>query len=194
MLRLLSAEGYKLKKSKSFFVCAVVMVSVVVLMYGMMLLLDGVVQGEIENGTAGVFVTQEDQQALDELESGSVWEQISIMDMMQQVFSGNLVSCVLAVYVSIVVVSEYSSGMVKNIVGKGSSRTVIFMSKLIMAVLSSLLLLLISCAMVLACGMIFIGKSAFVGDFWQNAMVYVGMQMLLNAALTGRRLCVLWKT
>ena len=33
MLRLLSAEGYKLKKSKSFFVCAVVMVSVVVLMY-----------------------------------------------------------------------------------------------------------------------------------------------------------------
>lgn len=183
MLRLLSAEGYKLKKSKSFFVCAVVMVSVVVLMYGMMLLLDGVVQGEIENGTAGVFVTQEDQQALDELESGSVWEQISIMDMMRQVFSGNLASCVLAVYVSIVVVSEYSSGMVKNIVGKGSSRTVIFMSKLIMAVLSSLLLLLISCAMVLACGMIFIGKSAFVGDFWQNAMVYVGMQMLLNAAL-----------
>ena len=117
MLCLLSAEGYKLKKSKSFFVSAVVMTLVVVLMYGILLLLDGVVKGEIENGTAGVIVTQEDRQDLDELESGSVWEQIGIMDIMRQVFSGNLASCVLAVYVSIVVVSEYSSGMIKNIVG-----------------------------------------------------------------------------
>ncbi len=183
MLCLLSAEGYKLKKSKSFFVSAVVMTLVVVLMYGILLLLDGVVKGEIENGTAGVIVTQEDRQDLDELESGSVWEQIGIMDIMRQVFSGNLASCVLAVYVSIVVVSEYSSGMIKNIVGKGNSRTVIFMSKLIMAVLSSLLLLLISCAMVLAFGMIFIGKSSFAGGFLQNLMLYIGIQMLLNAAL-----------
>lgn len=182
MLRLLNAEGYKIRKSKSFYVSVIVMAVFIIFMYAMLMLVDSVLQGDIDNGTAGIIVAQEGQQNIAQ-SGGSVWDEVGILEMLQQVFSGDLVACVLAIYVTVVVVSEYSSGMVKNIVGKGSSRAVVFLSKLTMSVLSSILITLIGCATALVCGAVFIGTGAFTGDFWRNLAIYIGLQILLMAAL-----------
>lgn len=181
MMCLLSAEGYRLKKSKSFYICAAVMVLFAFLVYFMLLQADRIQRGEAENGTAGVVVSKEDGQPLGE--SGSIWNEIGIFDVMRQEFSGGLAACVMAIYVSVIVIGEYSCGMVKNIVGKGNPRPVIFLSRLFMAAASSVAVTLIGVIAVLAGGALFIGKSAFEGDFWQNLFVYCGLQILMAAAL-----------
>ena len=50
MLRLLNAETYKLRKSKSFLTCIIVTAAFVFLMYGMLLLVDSIRSGDIEKG------------------------------------------------------------------------------------------------------------------------------------------------
>ena len=181
MLRLLSAEGYRLRKSKSFYICAAVMVSFVFVVYFMLLQADRIQRGEAENGTAGVVVSKEDGQMLGE--AGSIWDEIGIFDVMRQEFSGGLAACVMAVYVRVIVIGAYSCGMVKNIVGKGSPRPVIYLARLFMAIASSVAVTLIGIIAVLAGGVLFIGKSAFEGNFWQYLFVYCGLQILMAAAL-----------
>lgn len=181
MLRLLSAESYKLKKSKSFYISAIVMAALILLMYGMITLADNIQQGKMENGTAGITVTTNDTQS--ETASGSMWDSLGVMEMLQQTFSGNLVSSILAVFVSIFTIYEYGSGMIKNVVGKGCSRTAVFLSKLVSAILAAVIITLIGIAATLLCGRFFIGAHAFAGNFWPDFFIYIGLQLLLVCAL-----------
>lgn len=182
MLRLLNAETYKLRKSKSFITCAIVTAAFVFLMYGMLLLADGIRSGNVENGTAGVVVTT--NQAQTDGSPSSIWDDIQVMDLMQQIFSGDVIACILSIFASIFVISEFGSGMLKNIVGKGCSRSSIYLSKLLVAMLASILIAIAGIASVLLAGRLFIGAHAFDGDFWKNLPIYTALQMLMIAALT----------
>ena len=177
MMSLLSAEGYKLIRSKSFYICIAVVIGVVALLYGMLDLADRIDRGEFENGTAGVVVSEQAEEG-----GTSTWEEISLMEIVGQIFSGDFLPCVLAVFVSIFVIGEYASGMMKNVAGKGRERWKIFLSKLIVTELAVIPIVLIGLAATLLGGLVFKGSSSFTGDFWKNLTVFVGLQLLLEMA------------
>ena len=128
MFCLFYAETYKLKKSKSFYICTIVTAAFVFLMYGMLFMADNIQKGKIENGTGGVVVSINDK--ITDSEDQSIWDTISIADLMQQVFSGDVIGCILAICCRILVIGEVSSGMIKNITGKDCTRCTIYVSKL----------------------------------------------------------------
>ena len=155
MINLLSAEWYKLVRSKSFSICIAVVVCAVALMYGVLSLM---VEAR---------------------------EEFSMMELTCQIFSGDLMPCVLAIFVSIFVTGEYESGMMKNVVGKGRERRKIFLSKLIVTELAVIPLILAGIGAGLLGGLWFKGSGAFTVDFWKNFGVYVGLQLLMEIALAG---------
>lgn len=182
MLRLFHAEIYKLRKGKSFYICAIITVAFVLLMYGMLLLADNIQKGNLENGTGGVIVSANGSDPKEV--SGSIWDSIGVMDMMQEVFSGDAIGCILAIFVCIFVISEFSSGMLKNIVGKGCPRSIIYLAKLSAATLAAFCIALSGIAASLIAGRLFIGPDAFSPDFWEPLPVYIILQLLMVAAMT----------
>lgn len=182
MFCLLRAEGYKLRRSKSFYVCAAVMTAYAFLMYGVLSMVGSARQEDMGNAADGAVVMMGNAEP--EPASVSIWDEIGVMDVMQQMFSGDMSACILAIFASIFVIGEYGSGMVKNVVGKGHPRAAVFLAKLAATVLAAVLMLLAGMASVLLCGRLFIGKEAFTGGFWQKLLVYAGQQMMMAAALT----------
>ena len=51
MCRLLNAELYKLRKSKSFYTCTILTVVLVIAMFAVFLTADNIQNGKMENGT-----------------------------------------------------------------------------------------------------------------------------------------------
>ena len=154
MMNLLSAEWYKLIRSKSYYICIAVVASAVALMYGVLSL-----AGDIKD--------------------------VSLMELVCQIFSGDLVPCVLAIFVSIFVIGEYESGMMKNVAGKGRARWKIFLAKLMITELAMLPIILVGIGAGLLGGLWFKGSDSFTGAFWQNLAVHTGLQLLLEMALVG---------
>ena len=181
MFCLFYAETYKLKKSKSFYICTIVTAAFVFLMYGMLLMADNIQKGKIENGTGGVVVSINDK--ITDSEDQSIWDTISIADLMQQVFSGDVIGCILAIFCSIFVIGEFSSGMLKNITGKGCSRCSIYVSKLAATVLAAVLIALTGMVTVLLAGRIFIGPNVLSDSLLKNLPVYAGLQLLMVTAI-----------
>jgi len=179
MMGLLSAEGYKLARSKGFYICMAVVISVVAMMCGLFSLADRIQRGELENGTGGIVVSGEGEDC-----GVSIWEEVSIMEVVGQIFSGDFVPCILAVFVSIFVIGEYGNGMMKNVAGKGHERWKIFLSKLLVTELASVLIILPGIGAALLGSWICKGSSSFTGEFWRNLMIFTGIQLLLEMALT----------
>lgn len=181
MLQLLNAEFYKLKKSKSFFICTLITILFVFLMYGIFLLTDNIQSGSMENGTGGVVVSINQGEA--EPTSASIWDNIHITDILQEIFSGDTMAIIIGTFISIFVISEYTSGMLKNIAGKGSPRSSIYLAKLLTSMFAAVFMAAASIIATLICGRIFIGANAFEGDFWKNLPIYTALQLLMTITL-----------
>ncbi len=176
MLRLCNAELYKLRKSKSFYIFIIVTVVFVAIMYSTISLVSSSLQGMADSGMPNVIK--------DRLQTtGSIWNNVHLMDFMQEIFSGDAIACMISIFTSIFVIREYASGMMKNIVGKGCSRGSIYLAKLLTAILASLLIALAGIAAVLVIGRIFIGADAFAGNFGKNLPVYAALQLIMTGTL-----------
>ncbi len=179
MIRILNAEIYKLKKSKSFYICSIVMICFVLLLYGLLYLADSIQKGTVENGTGGFFFVANGEGAKG---GATIFESFSLMEALRQIFAGSMLSCMLAIFVSIFVTGEYGSGMIKNVVGKGCSRSAIYLSKLFMAQVASLCIAFAGILPTLLLGRVFLGAQAFDGGFWHDFMIYTGLQLAIMAA------------
>lgn len=182
MINLLHAECCKLKKSRSFLGCAIAILCLVIMVFVMLMVAQKIQSGEMENGTAGVIVSMNDQ-PIEEV-GGGIFEDIGMLDIQQQMFSGDFMALIIAVFCSIFIVSEYGCGTFKNIVGKGYSRSSIYLSRLITAIAAVILLILFGMVIILLCGAIFIGPEGFAGTFWKDLAVYMGLQIVIGSALT----------
>lgn len=182
MINLLHAECCKLKKSRSFLGCAIAIVCLVIMVFLMLTIAQKIQNGEIENGTAGVIVTQGDQPI--EEANGAIFEELGVLEILQQMFSGDFMALVIAIFCGIFIASEYGCGTFKNIVGKGYSRSSIYLSRLIAAIAAVILLILFGMVINLLCGIIFIGPEGFAGTFWKDLAVYMGLQIVIGSALT----------
>lgn len=176
MFRILNAEAYKLRKSKSFFVCCIAMVCFTILLIAMVYIADNIQKGNIGNGTAGITITSNGT-------AKEFLDNVSLMEMLQQIFGGSMLSCTLAVFISIFVTKEYGSGMIKNIVGKGCPRASIYLSKLLVTVAASFCITSAGVLSMLLGGRILLGERAFDGGFWNEFLSYTGIQIALMAAM-----------
>lgn len=186
MINLLRGEFYKLFKSRSFYICALVGAGIVILMCGMLFFADAIQKGEVKNGTVGIYV---DSSAVNEGEaSAPLLKEITILDMVRQVF-GNFGYLVAAIFVSIFVIMEYGNGAIKNVVGKGYGRWQIFAAKYISSVIGGVILLIFMILLTLIGGVIIQSLTGEVQElnsrFLRELFVYSGIQLILGTALIG---------
>lgn len=181
MFNLLSGEFYKLKKSKSLLVCCVITAVFVLVLYGMLMIVDKVRRGEIENGTGGIIYVSGEE--VDE-NAKSLFDEITVMEVLRQMFC-SFGSFATAVFAAIFVIGEYINGAAKNIVGKGYARWQIFLAKYIAVMASAVLQLLVLSAAAIICGAVVEGTEQFDAVFWKNFFGYIGIQILLGMAFVG---------
>lgn len=182
MLCFIHAEIYKLKKSKSFYSCVVAAAAFALLMYSMLLLADNIQKGKLENGTGGVIVSMNNEEI--NSSSAPIWDTVHIMDLMQQIFAGDVLGCIISIFISIFVIREFTSGMLKNIVGKGGSRSSVYLAKLFVAILAAILIAMSGAAATLITGRLLIGADAFADGLLKKLPAYIGLQMLSIAAIS----------
>ncbi len=168
MLNLLSGELYKLRKSKCFLICLALIVVSVIFMYGMLYLASEIQQGEVENGTAGVMVLADET---DGSESQTVFEEIQIIEVLQAVLGG-FAEFIVVIFNAIYVIGEFGHGAIKNVVGKGCSRSKIFMTKYISGILGTIVMLVTGVVLNLALGCIFMGTDRITGAMLKDYTVY----------------------
>ena len=89
MFNLLNAEFYKLRKSKAIYIGVLVASILALLLYGSLVMIDKINQGEVANGTAGIIVSQVDESVNDSGAPKSMMREIGIVGVLQQSFCGN---------------------------------------------------------------------------------------------------------
>lgn len=176
MFNLLSGEFYKWKKSKSFKICLLSAIAMIIFVCMMFMMVEKIQSGELENGTGGVVVSQENQQV-------AILDEIGILDIVRE-YTG-FGSIFYVIFVCIWIVSEYSNGAVKNIAGKGHSRAKVFLSKYLSALISVVIMNIICYAVTLLIGSIVVGTEEINDVFFCDFFSYIGMQLMFSVALTG---------
>lgn len=183
MFNLLNAEFYKLRKSKAIYIGVLVASILALLLYGSLVMIDKINQGEVANGTARIIVSQVDESVNDSGAPKSMMREIGIAGVLQQMFGGHFVGIIAAVLVSIFVIREFSAGTVKNLVGKGYTRPAIFFAKMIPAIILTLVFEAVVVAITICMGIPFMGWQEFSATAWGDVAFYTGFQFLFGAAI-----------
>ena len=184
MFNLLSAEFYKLRKGKALFVGLLIVAALVVMLYVSLMMIDKINSGEISNGTGGVIVFENGETVAGELGTESMMQKIGIDGVLQQIFSGHFVGLILAVIVSIFVVREFGTGAIKNLVGKGYSRSTIFLSKLLSTVVLSMVFQVAAAMISILIGIPFLGSEGLSIINWTDIAIQ-GCRFCLELRLQG---------
>ena len=185
MFNLLSAEFYKLRKGKALFVGLLIVAVLVVMLYVSLMMIDKINSGEVSNGTGGVIVFENGETVAGELGTESMMQKIGIAGVLQQIFSGHFVGLILAVIVSIFVVREFGTGAIKNLVGKGYSRSTIFLSKLLSTVVLSILFQVAAAMIAILIGIPFLGSEGLSIINWTDIAIYTGLQIRFGITAAG---------
>lgn len=180
MLNLLSGEFYKLRKGKSIYMCCLTSVFFIMFIYAMLVMVDKIQGMEMVNGTMGVTVTEGSAG-----EAGNVFNEVGILDILQQIFGNGFAPIVIAVFTCIFVLGEYAHGAVKNMVGKGYSRGKIFLAKYLTANIGAMLLMASMAVVTVLVGVVLKGTDEIHGPFFLNLFIYTGIQIVPTIALNG---------
>ena len=180
MFNLFSGEFYKWKKSKVCKVCLAAAIGMILFIYLMLMLVAKIQNGEMENGTGGVVVTESNME-----EEEDVFAQYGILGIVSEITGGGFELIFIAVFTCIWVVGEYSNGAIKNMVGKGYSRGKVFLSKYITTAVSVIVMNLILFLTMLLLGVAVMGTGEVNGGFFRAFFSYVGVQLLLSVAFCG---------
>lgn len=178
MINLLSGELYKLRKSKCFLICVALTIVSVVFMYGMLFLANEIQQGQIENGTAGMVLSEEEIQ---NTEGESVLGDTQIIEVLQAIMGG-FVAFIAVIFNAIYVIGEFGHGAIKNIVGKGHSRGKIFIVKYVSCVFGTVIMLLTGAILNLVLGFVFIGTDSVNGAMLSDYAIYA---LLMSGLVIG---------
>lgn len=181
MFNLFSGEFYKWRKSKSFKVCLAAAIGMIIFIYLMLQLAIKIQNGEVANGTGGVVLSESNMEEDNEV----LLEQCGVLETVSEITSGGFEIIFIAVFICIWVVSEYSNGAIKNMVGKGYSREKVFLSKYISTAASVVIMNLILFLVMLLVGFAVVGTKEVSGGFFRDFFSYVGVQLLLSVAFSG---------
>lgn len=175
MLNLLSSEIYKFKKSMSFKVCLIIPLCMIIFNFIMINLVMGIQKGEIENGTAGIELSEEEtQESVDGYYGG-------YLDIVSQTYSAGYGTIFNIIFICLWVVGEYANGAIKNMTGTGYSRKQIFIAKYLSANMAAFIINLI-CMLVIAIGAMILDGAHVDAGMIQNLVIYTFLQMGFGAA------------
>ncbi len=169
MINLLHSELYKLRKSKSYKVAAVLSVLFVLFTYALFGIMQNMGTGSGNPGTMEIV------QKL----SG-----IGIMDIMKQMFANCNAIIFATIFMCIFVINDYSSGAIKNFVGKGYRREEVYLAKFFVTELGAVTLYLLVAVSVLVVGIAYFGTEQLTGAFWTDFGNYLTMQILYLTGYT----------
>ncbi len=177
MINLMSGEWYKWKKSRSFAYCLFTAFGIVLFVWGTLWFASKVESGEIKNSTVSVEYTETDIQE-------DLISEIGILAVVQNCINGGFASIFMSIYICIWIIGEYTHGAIKNIVGKGYSRSSIFLVKYSFTVVISLLLNLFVMVSAFLVGLAVAGQDNTGGMLWQQFFSYMGIQLMLGVAFS----------
>ena len=161
MRNILNGECYKWKKNKAFWKCLLSAVGMILLVY-----LTMTAAGQAMGAT------------------GDVLKETGISGMAAQFAGGGLVTMFSAIFLCIWVISDYTHGAMKNVVGKGYSRVQVFLAKHLFGTLITTLMNLVIFLVILIIGLILIGTQHVGRLFFQNLFIYFGLQLLFGVAVS----------
>lgn len=186
MYHILKAEIGKLFRSRTFLICSIIAVVMSVILIASYEMMSEVYTPEFIEKLNQQTATESGVsfQASEELDF-SFFQNLSGISMLEMAFSGDVVTTLLAVLVSIFVCSEFSGGAIKNIASRGFSRTKIYTAKYIVCAIAGIILAMIVLITMFLGGTILWGVGETGGDFTSNLLTFLGIQFLLNVALTG---------
>lgn len=161
MRNILNGECYKWKKNKAFWICLLSAVGMILLVY-------------LTMTAAG--------QAMGA--GGDVLQETGISGMAEQFAGGGLVTMFSAIFLCIWVISDYTHGAMKNVVGKGYSRVQVFLAKHLFGTLITTLMNLVIFLVILIIGLILIGTQHVGSLFFKNLFLYFGLQLLFGVAVS----------
>lgn len=164
MFNLFGGEFYKWKKSRSFKICTVIAVAVVVWLY-LMIAVASHLAGEPLTNPEGEIPT--------------------VLEMVGEVNSTGVGTIFMAIFICIWVVGEYSHGAIKNIAGKGLTREQVFLSKYFSSVAATMVMNLIYFAAIVIVGCIYLGTDSIGSGFFRDLSAYIGLQLFFGVAVSG---------
>lgn len=159
MLNLLRSDLYRLLRSKSYYICAAIAAGFIIL---------------------GLIISKWAANSSPELEGLGP---VSGIDSAMKTLSDGNVFMIIAIFIPIYVVAEFSYGTMKNVVSKGFSKLQIFLSKFITMIIASFLTILAS-AIIAAIGATIITGTfgAIDGDYLTELLKVIGIEILLTIA------------
>ncbi|WMJ24410.1 ABC transporter permease subunit [Paludicola sp. MB14-C6] len=181
MINLLRSELYKLFKSKSFYICCFICVIATIVV--------AFTYNFLQNNMSPEMLEQMNNAAISDKSSitspNSLFTQkFNGQLFLSQSFTGNTLQIILAVFVSLFVSSEFTTGTIKNIVAKGFTRFNVYFAKLIIVWVASILMMLIIPLTAVSIGTILWGFGNAASDLTKNIVVFFGLQILLCLALS----------
>ena len=164
MINLLSAEIYKLRKSRSFKVSAGLAVLFVAAIYLLEELLLSGMAGNVDKAM---------------IEEGS-----NILHMLKQMYGQCNTIIFVTIFVCLFALGDYSSGAVKNIVGKGLRREEIYLARFLVTEFGAVMIYLLTALAVFIGGVIFLGTEQINGAVLYDFISYFSLQILYLTAYT----------
>ena len=156
MNKLLQLEFRRLFRAKSFYICTLISLAMILISAATSKLLYNAITVEMDEETMEAF--------------GAAAIQLpTSFSMMKTVLSSSL-TMILAIFVAIFVTEEYSGDIVKNVYSKGYSRDVVYFSKYISSLAAALLIFLTSAIFSFASGKIFFGEIGETGENYVASM------------------------
>lgn len=182
MRNLLRNDFYKLGKAKYFWVCLIV---TVVLAAASVFLLDFTYKIAGDQMSAQM---EQQQKALDDngvnITTEGVpasYDELSASGQLLSFFAGNT-TLLLAVLVSLFVGSEFNNGTIKNIASRNYSRGKIYLSKLIVCIITGVVFTLIYAAVSTAVSSALWGFGDISAGYWSEFFKAAGIELLLGSA------------
>ena len=180
MYNLLRGEIYKLFRSKCLYFCGVAVLLCTLGVYAMFSTADAVKRGELQNGKYGVTVSVEG-----ELQEGSnLWDRLPIETFMEAAH-GVIGIFIFTAFSAIYMHDIYANGAVKNMVGKGYERYVVFTSKYLATIFGCFVIEVMRIISVIVCDYIYVGACRVGVDNLSGLLGYACVQFLLEAAFAG---------
>lgn len=160
MSKLLRSDFYRLFKSKSLYICTAVVSVFVILNI--------------------IIITKASQATGDLGEAYSSYLPAGGLEYAMSIFHGNLTTMI-SIVVAIFVTAEFAYGTMKNVVTKGFSKILIYLSRLITMIVAAFFMIFVNFLVSVISGTIAIGKT---GNFSADMAKAIGVELLLYVALT----------
>ena len=165
MINLLSSELYKLKKSKCFRIAAIMTVLFAWFME-----------------TVDVVMRHAQPQYMEQRRQNIPYA--DVLDIIRQLFANSNAVMFVTIFVCVFVLGDYTSGAVKNYVGKGYRREEVYLAKFLVTELGAVFLYLLTAAAVYAGGIVCYGTGQLDGAFYYDFISYLSMHILYLTGYT----------